>query len=79
MIRLEGLTRHQVQLCDQLWECESESDIQELIRELSAEDARELATLQTMILQEAMEEQLEQMQYYPDAEAVVARAQQKRG
>lgn len=72
-ISLDGLTKRQVELCDMLWKCDTDSEVLDLAMTLPSDEAYELAILQELICQEAMEEQISLMDRYPDAEAMIER------
>ena len=56
MIKLEGLTRHQVEICDMLWECDTTEEVKFLLDVvLSEEDRLTALTLIEMIHMEAAE------------------------
>lgn len=73
MITLTGLTDRQTQLCDMLWACDTDEDILELALALPPVEREQLAVLQEMMLQEAVEEELSLMERYPDAEEMLER------
>ena len=71
MITLTGLTDRQTQLCDMLWDCDTDEDILELALALPPVEREQLAVLQEMMLQEAAEEELSLMDRYPAAEEML--------
>ena len=73
MITLTGLTDRQTQLCDMLWACDTQAEVNELLDELYEPERTEARTLQEMMMQEAAEEELSLMERYPDAEAMLDR------
>lgn len=73
MITLTGLTDRQTQLCDMLWECDTEDDILELAMALPPVEREQLAVLKDMMIQESLEEELSLMERYPDAEEMLER------
>lgn len=60
MITLKGLTQSQVALCDQLWECDTQLDVENFIASLpSDEDRHEARVLQTMIMTELCDQEVQ--------------------
>ena len=49
-MKLEGLTAIQVKLCDSLWACETQEDVEEFIAELPDGLQKQAHTLQQLIL-----------------------------
>ncbi len=76
-MKLEGLTKQQVQICDALWACDTDDDVRIYIRSLPKRLQQEAAVLVDMMILEAIDEQVEEMSVYPDAERLISRA--KRG
>jgi hypothetical protein len=70
---ITGLTPRQVKLLEQIWNMDTMEELQELKNGVSLGELREIDTLITMMIQEAHEEQLDLMDRYPDAEAMLAR------
>lgn len=50
MIRLEGLTPLQVQIADLIWNCESQQDVELLIRSMPNEEYRRTATVMMQMI-----------------------------
>ena len=74
MITLNDLTTAQVEMCERVWACKTMEAFQELLGKLKTTDRQMAMTLMEIMLQESVEEELEQMQRYPDAERLIARA-----
>jgi len=74
MIRLDGLTHAQVDLCERIWRCKSIEAFDCLLDRLTFDDRRAARTLLIMIVQEDAEEELAAMDRYPAAEQLIARA-----
>jgi hypothetical protein len=76
-MKLEGLTAQQVRICDALWACDTNEAVTAYIRSLPRRLQHEAAVLVDMMILEAIDEQVEEMSSYPDAERLISRA--KRG
>jgi len=72
MIRLDGLTHAQVDLCEQIWRCQSTQAFERLLDQLTPADRLAATVLLKMIVQEAAEEELAAMDCYPAAEQLIA-------
>jgi predicted DNA-binding protein len=73
MLHIDGLTPRQVKICDQLWECNTPEDTSNFIKNLHPSLHNMAATLMQLIIHEALEEQIESMDCYPDAENMLKR------
>ena len=69
-MRIEGLTQHQVELLDEMWEIEEYTDLESWMETLSPEDRQEAEALQRLVVLETFEELLEQNKY-PEANRVI--------
>lgn len=69
-MRLEGLTEHQVELLDTMWEIEEFNELEAWMQTLCREDRIEAENLQRLVILETFEELLEQ-EGYPDAKRVI--------
>lgn len=49
-ITLEGLTRQQYQIADMLWQCDTQSDVEQLIRNLPAAYQRDAKTIHQLMI-----------------------------
>lgn len=74
MITLNDLTTAQVEMCERVWACKEMREFERLCDQLKEEDKRMAITLMELMLQESVEEELESMTSYPDAERLIARA-----
>ncbi len=72
-LTLHGLTSQQVELCDRLWNCNTEEAVEDLLAMLPVQVRQEAQTLMTMMVQESYEEELSLMERYPDAEEMLER------
>jgi hypothetical protein len=80
MIRLEGLTPLQVQIADLIWNCESQDDVELLIRSMPNEEYRRTATvMMQMIVVAAIDEVVDDPETdYKAARKILSRFQQPR-
>lgn len=69
MISLDGLTPYQVELADLIWNCETMSEVSEVIEQHGSE----AETIFELIMMEVWDQQVSKMKTYPDAEAVFAK------
>ena len=69
-MRIEGLTEHQVELLDTMWEIQEFDELEEWMKTLSRADRIEAESLQRLVVLEAFEELLEKGKY-PDANMVI--------
>lgn len=73
MITLTDLTTAQAAMCERLWACKEKQDFMLLVSQLTEEDRQMATTLTEIMIQETYEEELELMERYPDAEAMLDR------
>lgn len=69
-MKIDGLTKHQVELLDTMWAIEEWEDVEAWMENLSRADRMEAQNLQRLVILEAFEEMLEQGKY-PDANRVI--------
>jgi hypothetical protein len=69
-MRIEGLTQHQVELLDEMWEIQEFEDLEQWMDTLCPEDRQEAEALQRLVVLETFEELLEQSKY-PEANRVI--------
>ena len=62
-MRIEGLTEHQVELLDTMWEIEEYTELEEWMSTLCRADRIEAENLQRLVVLETFEELLEQEGY----------------
>jgi len=72
MMRIEGLTEHQVELLDTMWAIEEFDELEEWMQTLTKADRIEAESLQRLVVLETFEELLEQNKY-PEANMVIDR------
>lgn len=73
MITLTDLTTAQVAMCERVWACKEMRDFDRLCDQLTEKDKQMAITLMEIMLQECAEEELELLERYPDAEAMLDR------
>ena len=71
-MRIEGLTEHQVELLDTMWEIQEFDELEEWMKTLSRADRLECENLQQLVILETFEELLA-ADKYPDANRVIDR------
>ncbi len=71
MITLTNLTTEQCSMLDQIWEFDCKSELAAWVAHLPYEQQQMATTLYLMCVQEALEQQLQAMDQYPDAEAML--------
>lgn len=69
-MRIEGLTQHQVELLDTMWEIQEFSELEEWMATLCRADRLEAQRLQQLVVLETFEELLAK-DGYPDANRVI--------
>lgn len=57
--RIEGLTQRQVEMCDKLWELDTHEEVMEWFASLPDGEFMQAVTLQTMMLDAMLEEDME--------------------
>ena len=70
-MKINGLTRAQIQMCNRVWDCKELKDFKQLCDSLNEKDRLMAITLMEIMLQETYEEELEKMESYPDAEKLL--------
>lgn len=71
MIELHGLTEHQVELLDIIWNLDSMPEVEEWIETLSDRDQLECQSLIQLLAIEIMDSQLKLAVEFPEAEKVI--------
>jgi hypothetical protein len=69
-MRIEGLTEHQVELLDTMWDIQEFTELEEWMATLSRADRMEAQRLQQLVVLETFEELLDN-DGYPDANKVI--------
>jgi len=71
MIELHGLTEHQVELLDIIWNIDSMPEVEEWIATLSDRDQMECHSLVELLAIEIMDSQLKLSVKFPEADKVI--------
>lgn len=71
MIELRGLTEHQVELLDIIWNIDSMPEVEEWIATLSDSDQKECHSLVELLAIEIMDSQLKLSVKFPEADKVI--------
>jgi hypothetical protein len=58
-ITLEGLSQQQYQIADMLWSCESQEDVQRLLRAMPAEYRQDAQTIHQLMIAAVMDQHTE--------------------
>ena len=69
-MRIEGLTLHQKELLEEMWEIKEYDDLEEWMKTLCRADRIEAESLQRLVVLEAFEELMEESKY-PEANKVI--------
>ena len=72
-MELRGLTDQQVKICDALWECETNEDVRIYVRSLPQRLQQEAVVLMDMMVLGAIDDEVNEMTVYPDAEKILAK------
>ena len=72
MMRIDGLTSQQVQILDELWACDTVEEMQIYLETKTTEEIEEVITLREMIVLGHVDEDVEAMDTYPEAEQMLA-------
>lgn len=70
MIRLEGLNKEQVEMLDKIWSIDTFEELEEFRAGLPKFRRQQIDTLMQLIMMEYQEEDLQQMQRFPEAEKI---------
>lgn len=71
--KIDGLTRKQVALLDIMWTLDDEQSVENFVRSLSRADQQQAQSLKTLLIHEMMEEWLEDITEFPDAQEIIHR------
>ena len=70
---IEGLTKKQVAILDIMWSLDDEQSVENFVRSLPPADRQQAHSLKTLLIHEMLEEWLEGVTEFPDAQAVIER------
>lgn len=73
MIELHGLTQHQVELLDIIWNLDTKSEFDDFIDRLDDEDQKMCYTLSQLLSIEIMDMTLDDITEFPEADSVINR------
>ena len=73
--KIEGLTKKQVAILDIMWTLDDEKSVENFVRSLPPADRYQAHSLKTLLIHEMLEEFLEGVTEFPDAQAVIERVQ----
>jgi hypothetical protein len=71
--KIDGLTRKQVALLDIMWTLEDQDSVSNFIRSLPEDDRLQAQSLMTLLIHETLEEFLEGVTEFPEAQEVIER------
>lgn len=71
--KIDGLTRKQVALLDIMWTLDDEQSVENFVRSLPRADQQQAQSLKTLLIHEMMEEWLEDITEFPDAQEIIHR------
>ena len=71
--KIDGLTKKQVALLDIMWSIDEPDDIEKFVRSLPTADRVQAQCLLIMLTQELLEEFLEGVTKFPEAQEIIAR------
>jgi hypothetical protein len=71
--KIDGLTRKQVALLDIMWTLDDEQSVENFVRSLPRADQQQAQSLKTLLIHEMMEEFLEDITEFPDAQEIIHR------
>lgn len=72
-MRIDGLNTRQVEICDQLWACDTMIEIEKYLDTLSTKEQQQAKTLIILIALQYQDQEVEEMTSYPDAERLFSR------
>ena len=70
-MKLEGLTKRQVQICNRLWCCDTNDDVTRYVRSLPGALQHEAVTLFDLMILEHIDLQVRAQETYPIAEQML--------
>jgi hypothetical protein len=73
MPTIQGLTQLQKELCEEIWQCNSEQEVLDLIRALPKNLRRQAQTLTNLIIIESIDDEITEAEHFDQARDVIAR------
>jgi hypothetical protein len=77
MPQINGLTQIQRELCDRLWECGSQEEVQTLISGMPKRLRREAQAMLAMIIIECIDEEITDLEHCEDARGILVDISQR--
>lgn len=71
--KIDGLTKKQVALLDIMWTLDDEDSLNNFIRSLPKRDQQQARSLSILLVHEMLEEFLEGVKEFPEAQEIIAR------
>ena len=71
--KIDGLTKKQVAILDIMWTLEDQDSVHNFIRSLPRADQLQAQSLMTLIVHEVLEEWLDGVTEFPDAQEIIGR------
>jgi len=71
--KIDGLTKKQVALLDIMWTLDDEQSVENFVRSLPQADRQQAQSLKTLLIHEMLEEWLEGVTEFPEAQEIIAR------
>lgn len=71
--KIDGLTKKQVTLLDIMWTLDDEQSVENFVRSLPQADRQQAESLKTLLIHEMLEEWLEGVTEFPEAQEIIAR------
>lgn len=71
--KIDGLTKKQVTLLDIMWTLDDEQSVENFVRSLPQADRQQAESLKTLLTHEMLEEWLEGVTEFPEAQEIIAR------
>ena len=71
VMKLEGLSSQQVEICDQIWKCDTKEQVTQYIKSLPKDLAKAAVTLFDLMILEHIDQQVLAQETYPIAEQML--------
>lgn len=71
MISINGLTKAQVALLDEMWACETFQEFEDFLETLDPAEREEAIRLQYLVCLEGLDDDMKNMTDYPDARKIL--------
>lgn len=70
-IRIDGLTKEQCRMLDEMWSCNTLEEIHDYRDSLDTQKRMMFEVLMELVILETYEQEIEEMKTYPDAEKIM--------